>query len=80
MKKLRVKTYKIALDNKGNLDLKRSLIKAKKLGFSRILVEAGIKLTTSFFNGKLIDDFKLFASNKTIGRNGSGNIKVIFFH
>ncbi len=41
-------------------------------------MEAGIKLTTSFFNGKLIDDFKLFTSNKTIGRNGSGNIKKYF--
>ena len=78
LRKLRVKTYKIALDNKGNLDLKRSLIKAKKLGFSRILVEAGINLTTSFFKGKLVDDFKLFTSNKTIGRNGSGNIKKYF--
>ena len=75
LKKLRIKTYKIPLDNNGNLDLKESLIKAKKLGFSRIFVETGTKLTTNFLNKKLVDDFKLFISDKNLKRNGSGNIK-----
>ena len=78
LKKLRIKTYKIPLDVNGDLDLKKSLIKAKKLGFSRILIETGIKLTTSFFNEKLIDDFKLFISNRTLGKKGRGNIKKYF--
>ena len=75
LKRLRIKTYKIPLDNNGNLDLKESLIKAKKLGFSRIFVETGTKLTTNFLNKKLIDDFKLFISNIYLGKNGNGNVK-----
>ena len=58
-----IRTAKIVIDKGGNLDLKKSLIKAKKLGFSRIFVEAGIKLSNSFFDKDLIDDFKLFISN-----------------
>ena len=78
LRRLKIKTHKISLDKKGNLDLKKSLIKAKELGFSRIFVEAGIKLSTSFFNNNLIDDFKLFISNNNLGKNGSGNIKKYF--
>ena len=78
LKRFKIKTYKITLDSKRNLDLKKILIKAKKLGFSRIFVESGIKLTNSFFNKKLIDDFKLFISNKKLGKNGNGNIKKYF--
>jgi len=78
LKRLRIKTYKIPLDNNGNLDLKESLIKAKKLGFSRIFVETGTKLTTNFLNKKLIDDFKLFISSRSLGKNGNGSIKKYF--
>ena len=78
LKKLKIKTYKISLGVNRNLDLKKSLIKAKELGFSRIFIETGMKLTTSFFKEKLIDDFKLFISNKNLGINGSGNIQKYF--
>ena len=78
LKKLKIKTHKISLDNTGNLDLKESLMKAKEIGFSRIFIETGIKLTTSFFNMKLIDDFKLFKSSKKLGKNGSGSMKSFF--
>ena len=78
LKKLKIKTYKISLDNNGNLDLKESLIKAKELGFSRIFVESGEKLATSFFAKKLIDDFKLFISSKNFGKTGSNSIKKYF--
>ena len=40
------------------------------------------KLTTNFLKENLIDDFKLFISNKKLGKNGKGNIKKyskIFF-
>ena len=76
--KKKIKTYKIPLDNTGNLDLRKSLIKAKKLGFSRIFIETGIKLTSSFFDMKLIDDFKLFISGKKIGKNGQESMKSFF--
>jgi len=75
LKRLKVKFYKIPLDNSNNLDLKKTLIKAKKLGFSRIFIESGIKLTTNLLNMDLVDDFKLFISNKNLRSNGSGNIK-----
>ena len=78
LKKLKIKTHKISLDNTGNLDLKESLMKAKEIGFSRIFIETGIKLTTSFFNMKLIDDFKLFISSKKLRKNGSGSMKSFF--
>ena len=58
-----VKLYKISLNNEGNLDIKKSLIKAKKLNFSRIFLESGIKLAKSFIKENLVDDFKLFISN-----------------
>ena len=78
LKKLKIRTYKIPLDNNGHLDLKASLIKAKEIGFSRIFLETGAILTTSFFNKKLIDDFKLFISSKKLGKNGNGSIKKYF--
>jgi len=78
LKKLKIKTYKIALDKSGNLDLNETLVKAKKLGFSRIFIEAGIILTNSFLKKGLVDDFKLFVSNKALGKNGSDNIKKFF--
>ena len=78
LNKLKIRTVKIPLNKKGELDLRNVLNKAGKLGFSRIFLEAGARLTTSFFNKKLIDDFKLFISNKKLGKNGNGNIKKYF--
>ena len=75
LKKLNVRFYKISIDTDGNLDLKKSLIKAHELGFSRIFLESGIKLITNFLDKKLVDDFKLFISDKNLKRNGSANIR-----
>ena len=75
LRRLKINAYKISLDKDGNIDLRISLIKAKELGFSRIFLESGITLITSFFNKKLIDDFKLFISNIYLGKNGNGNVK-----
>ena len=46
-----------------------------KLGFSRIFLESGIKLTTSFLKKGLVDELKIFISNKKLAKNGRGNIK-----
>ena len=78
LKKLKIRIYKIPIDIEGNLDLKKSLIKAQALGFSRIFLEFGIKLTTNFLNKKLVDDFKLFISNKNLKKNGGGSIRKYF--
>ena len=52
LKNLGVKTYKISVNKNGDLDLKKVLIKARKLGFSRILLESGLKLVRKFFKRK----------------------------
>ena len=79
LKSLKIKTYKISLDEDNSLDLQAFLVKAKILGFSRIFLEAGSSLTLSFLKRKLIDDLKIFISNKNIGKDGLSNIKKKLF-
>ena len=75
LKKKGVETYRISKDEKGNLDLKVVLLKARDLGFSRILVESGITLINNLLIDNLADDLNLFISNKNLGINGKFNIK-----
>jgi len=77
LKGLNVDMYKIPLDEEGNLDLYQALITSKELGYQRILLESGGKLISNFLNKNLIDDFKLFVSNKNLGKNGMNSIKKI---
>jgi len=81
LKNYNIKTYKISLDKKNQLDLEKLLVKAKKLGFYRIFLEAGSILSLNFLRNKLVDDLKIFISNKNIGKNGIANIKknLLFF-
>ena len=72
---MKVKTYKISYGCDGKINLDEALIKAKKLGFSRIFLESGINLIKSFFNKNLINEFKIFVSKNTLGKNGSINVK-----
>jgi len=60
---------------KGELDLKKVLFMAHKLGFSRIFLETGLKLTTNFLKENLVNDLKIFISNKNLNINGEGSIK-----
>lgn len=75
LKKLKVNTFKTELDLNNNLDLTKVLLQVKKLGFNRIFLECGMNLAFSFLNNNLIDDLKLFISNKKLGQNGKNNIK-----
>jgi len=75
LENLNVKSFKISLDIEKNLDLGEALIKAKQLGFYRIFLEAGMKLAINFLHKNLVDDLKLFISNKNLGRDGMNNIK-----
>jgi len=77
-KKNKIKLYKIDLNNDGSLNLKKSLQKLKILGFSRILIEAGKQLTSSFLNENLVDQFELFISSKKLNNKGDGSIKKYF--
>ena len=78
LNKLKVRTFKIPIDLNGNIDLKTSLIKLRELGFSRILLESGLKLTTNFLENDLVDDFSLFISNKKLKNNGKGSFRKCF--
>jgi len=75
LKNLGVRAYNIPVNDDGNLDLKKALIKAKELGFSRIFLESGIKLVNSFLKQNLINEFKIFISNKRLKKNGAASIK-----
>jgi len=75
LKKKNIKSFQIPLDSSGNLDLKKCLLKSKKLGFSRIFLECGLKLNKSFLDKNLVDVFKLFVSNKNLKINGKANAK-----
>jgi len=74
LKKLGIKTYKIHANETGNLDLKEVLFKTKKLGFSRVFLESGIRLSTNFLNENLVNELKIFISNQKLSKNGRGNI------
>ena len=78
LKKLGVKTYKISVNKNGDLDLKKVLIKARKLGFSRIFLESGLKLAGNFLKENLVNDLKFFISNKMLNKNGNGSIREYF--
>ena len=77
LKKLNVKLIRCSKFSNSGFDLKNILIKIKKLGFSRVFLETGITLTASFLKKNLIDDFKIFVSNKKLNKNGSKNFKSI---
>ena len=50
-------------------------MKVKLMGFSRILLESGLNLTTNFLCKGLIDNFQLFISGKNLGENGNNSFK-----
>ena len=78
LKKKGIKIYHTDLDKDNNLNLFNILIKLKKLGFSRIFLESGIKLMKEFLNKGLVDEFKLFISKNNLGRMGHSNAKNLF--
>ena len=65
------------MDLDGKLNLKKSLIKIKEMGFSRIFLESGIKLAKNFLKNNLVDDLKIFISNKKLGKYGRGSINQL---
>tara|TARA_B110000438_G_scaffold301358_1_gene356038 strand:- start:185 stop:1282 length:1098 start_codon:yes stop_codon:yes gene_type:complete len=79
LNKMNIKTYQTSVNDSNNLDLKKILIKLKSLGFCRILLEAGINLNSSFLKEDLIDDYKLFISNKRLNSKGKGSFKSDYY-
>ena len=81
LKKKKIKLIKFPLDKNLNFNLKNVLIKIKSFGYSRVFVESGLKLLSSFFKGNLVDNFHLFISNKNLnsfGKNSFLSIKKEF--
>jgi len=75
LKSLKVKLVKTILNKDGNFDLESILAKIKLLGFSRIFLESGLNLTTSFLKQDLVNDFQLFISNKNLGNYGKNSFE-----
>tara|TARA_B100000029_G_scaffold471255_1_gene510770 strand:- start:1992 stop:3053 length:1062 start_codon:yes stop_codon:yes gene_type:complete len=78
LKKMKIKFFRVPLDLSGDIDLKKALIKIKKMGFYRVFLECGKSLTSNFLKENLVDEFKLFVSNKKLLNNGRGNLKSYF--
>ena len=76
LKNLKVKLVKLNLNSENNFDLKEILLKVRNFGYSRIFVEAGKNLIFEFIKNNLVNDLKLFISNKKIGKYGNNNIKT----
>ena len=70
-----VKLHKLPLDDSKKFILLDVLKKIQSLGFSRIFLESGIKLTEAFLKNSLVDDFHLFISKEKLGSNGKNNFK-----
>jgi len=75
LRKSKIVLVKFPLNSDGNFILENVLKKVKLLGFSRIFLETGLNLTTSFLKKKLINDFQLFVSKKNLGIDGRKSFK-----
>ena len=68
--------YKILLINKleNNNDFNSLYKKIYKIGYSRILVEAGLTFLNSLIKNKAIHDLYIFKSEKKLGKKGKNNV------
>ena len=74
LKKYGVRTYRTAINENGELNLKNILTKIKTLGLNRIFLESGLKLANNFLKENLVNDLKIFISNNKLNNNVIGNI------
>jgi len=75
LKSLGIRLYKLPIDQSQNFILLDVLKKIHTLGFSRVFLESGAKLTEVFLKNSLVDDFYLFISDKVLGNNGQNTFK-----
>ena len=75
LKRFKVKLIQTPLNKDNEFDLKELLTKVRDLGFSRIFLETGLKLSSNFLKEDLVNDFNLFVSNKNLKGNGSNSFK-----
>ena len=72
---LKVRLVRLKIDSKDKFNLKEILTNIRNFGHSRIFVESGKNLIFDFIKNNLVNDFKLFISNKKIGKQGKNSIK-----
>tara|TARA_B100000989_G_scaffold274052_1_gene232607 strand:+ start:21 stop:1112 length:1092 start_codon:yes stop_codon:yes gene_type:complete len=77
LKNKKIKFFKCSLDNQGNLDFSKILIKLYNLKINYVLIEGGKILTSSLIKNKRVNQFFLFKSNKNLNKNGQININKI---
>lgn len=67
--------YKIILINKlkDKYDFNLLYKKIYKIGYSRLLIEAGLTFLNSLIKNEMINDLYIFKSNKRLGKNGKNN-------
>ena len=67
--------YKIILVNKleDKNDFNLLYKKIYKIGYSRVMIEAGLTFLNNLIKNKLIHDLYIFKSNKKLGKNGKNN-------
>ena len=80
LKNSNVKLINTSLNFNGEFDLADILYQIKKLGFSRILIESGLNMTSKFLKQELIDDFYIFISGKKLGINGNNSFLKNYNH
>tara|TARA_B100001057_G_scaffold434176_1_gene463598 strand:- start:580 stop:1686 length:1107 start_codon:yes stop_codon:yes gene_type:complete len=64
----KIKLIKQKLNNKNQFDLKKILKKLYILGIRNLIVEGGDKITKSFLKKKLMNEFYLFKSQKSLSK------------
>ena len=77
LKKQKVKLINVPTTNNNNFNLKFILRIISKLGFYRILLEAGPSLTANFLKSGLVNNMYFFISNNKLKKNGSNNFQNI---
>ena len=80
LKKLNIRVIRFPIMSNGFFDLREILTKVKKLGYSRVMVETGIKLSSNFLKFNLVDDLHLFISNKKIKKDGDAKMYNYYKH
>ena len=73
LKNFKIKLISVSLNYDGGFNLSEILYQIKELGFSRVLLEAGLNMTSKFLDQNLIDDFYIFISGKRLGKNGNNS-------
>ena len=77
LKRKKIKLIYAPLDRNNFFNLREILNKIQKIGYTRIFLEAGKKLTYSFIKNNLINDLHVFMSQDRLGSKGMKEVHFI---